>query len=104
MRKIRLGDALEPEPASRECPERDVGKRERVTFDMAARGKLNIENAPDLRGRIGTLLERNHVALLGRRADQSPEYRTFNRLHGRKRPVQPAVDRCALPRLLRIDR
>ena len=53
---------------------------------------------------VGVLLDRDHVALLGRGSHQRPEHRTIDRLQRRQRPVQPAVDAGAALRALRIDR
>ena len=46
----------------------------------------------------------DHVAFFRRRAHQRPEHRPVDRLQGRQRPVQPAVDGRARLRTLRIDR
>ncbi len=75
-----------------------------VALDETPRRKPRVDDAPLHGFGVGVLLNLNHVALFGRRAHQRPEHRPVDRLQGRQRPVQPAVDGSACLRILRIDR
>src|SRR4051794_492692 len=60
-------------PAMDEAADRDVAHGEMIAGDIELAGELLVEPRPHL-ARVGrALLDRGHVALFGRRADEAPE-------------------------------
>jgi len=104
MRELWLANPLDAKPAPRIGAERNIRQREIVTLDETSRRQLRIDDAP-LRGfGVGILLNRGHVAFLDRSSHQRPEHRPIDRLQGRERPVELAVDARAHLWRLRIKR
>src|SRR5215211_9155064 len=64
---------IERVPAIDEAADRDVAHGEVLAADILAALQPAVEPAEQPAGILGRLLDRGHVALLGRRADQAPE-------------------------------
>src|SRR5437868_13087824 len=77
-------------PALHFAADWDVAHREGAAGHILLTGQVLLEHRQQLRRLLAAGLDRLHVALLGRRADQSPEHIAHGALEG-ERPVHPAL-------------
>src|SRR5215203_6313971 len=91
---------VERVPAIDEAADRDVAHGEVLAADIVAAVQPAVEPAEEAAGILGRLLDRGHVALLGRRADQAPEADAHGLGDRAELPVHPAVGVAPLARIV----
>ena len=89
------------EPAVQMRAPRHVGQGQVLAAQVRMLGELSRDHAPDTGTILDRLLYRRHVAFLGRRADQAPEYRGDITVEAGLLRIHPMIDGGAGTRVLR---